>query len=719
MPGFIKPPFFQSSPAASRGLGVSPVTGCIPGAVHFDGNTAITIAALIADAGDTKTAFSFWAKTVRAPNTVFEYFISNPDTTGHTLPNLWAYQVSGISAHHAHGTPCEAGQQWNPLNQLNVLGQFWPEDEPFNPDNLGGNDAQWMHFLVQLNSSGNRPGAALVNGLNYSLNINDTLGADSTNGLSGLPFFIGGSGMDTNTDGNYLVGDMAEFWLASGVDMLDPITGEFPAATVAKFIGPGNEPVYLGEHGELPTGAIPTIYNHICSGDDPADFLINRGTGGGPFTFARGGPLTLAAVPPGLEPKPAGIFAIVGNTVVGSVLSIPEAFTNAPGVFDYEWWSWNLGTIVATGATYTTVNADVGDQFWAIKVGANGAGSTFMDTAIGLSDPNVSPILFGPITDLPDDVDIITEALNQSIVTEAGVHIVTESPTPPIPLGVTAAGLEPVWAYKETAGLKLPTTKTLPADAALLPPGASFDLTPGLAYVLFTLDASESLWDFTGLEVVADNCVLTLTNCVLGYPSGGRVGTVTNAATMNLVSCDWNATGLLSFFHGTTNIPVGCVMNWNDVHAWGAPRIYADNFGELNTTDCYFEAFGVNTDPGDHGENVKTNVGIRTITRCVMDATEGGPILSGITGMEFWNAQVGNVDVAVADSIMCFPASLGIPYGIQAGVTVPFLTNMTIGGSALQNGTSDYITSNPGCTLIDPGGNFDFDTGLPIDLTRP
>ncbi len=386
------PRYGLKSVVAAMGPAPTPIpTPCVIGGVHFDGNTALLCAALTADAGDTVTAVSFWAKTVRAGNTVYEYAISNPDTTGHTVPNMTFLQVSNASG----GTPCQAIQQWDPNTQLNILGANWPEDEGNNIDGLGDNSAQWMHFLIQLNSTGGRPGAMLVNGLDYQYSAGNfqSIGADTINGLSGLPFWVGGSGEGTDTDEDYLVGDMAEFWLSSGTDLLE-MDGTFSADTVAKFIGPGNAPVFLGEQGETPTGTQATIYLHRCTTDDASAFMTNHGSGGD-FTAFSGGIIASDTDPQGAQPKPVGPFEITGTPTVGSALSVSGSWLNSPSGVTYQWWSLNLGTVLATTPTYTPLIGDVGDSFWVIAVATNGAGSTFVDTSVGITD---AFIYFGPIT---------------------------------------------------------------------------------------------------------------------------------------------------------------------------------------------------------------------------------------------------------------------------------------------------------------------------------
>lgn len=99
------------------------------------------------------------------------------------------------------------------------------------------------------------------------------------------PFHIGSlpAGSDE------FVGDMAELWFKR--EFID-ISVE---ANRRKFIAANGKPVDLGSDGSTPTGAAPEIYLSVRPGDVAADFVTNRGTGGG---FTQNGTLTLAGTSP-------------------------------------------------------------------------------------------------------------------------------------------------------------------------------------------------------------------------------------------------------------------------------------------------------------------------------------------------------------------------------------------------------------------------------------
>lgn len=85
-------------------------------------------------------------------------------------------------------------------------------------------------------------------------------------------------------------GEVAEFWLAMGVYV--DLSLE---SNRARFRSNGGKPVDLGQSGETPTGAPPTIYLSLRPGQTASAFAQNRGSGGG---FQVHGALELSATSP-------------------------------------------------------------------------------------------------------------------------------------------------------------------------------------------------------------------------------------------------------------------------------------------------------------------------------------------------------------------------------------------------------------------------------------
>lgn len=362
---------------------------CTIAGVHFDGNTVLNNPSLVADLADTSVAFSYWLKTERVLDITafYEIAIGNPDTTGSTVPNTWLYQRPGLPSGNF---AAEAGTQWSPITQGSQIAVNYPGGG----SDLTGQDDQWMHVLVQLYSAGaNRPGAILVNGIQYNVTNEVDLGADSTTGLADLPFWVGGSGQDTAIDGSYLVGDMAEFWMASGADILE-VDGTFSDATVAKFRGANNTPVFLGDQGQLPLGEQSTIYLHRCAEEDVSTFYDNRGSGGA-FTLARGSLTASATNPPGDGPMPTRFISVTGATPVGSLLTLDgNVWSNSP-VLTYQWQNDGGDIVGANAATYTTQGGDLGNFIICIITAVANGKTTVISTAYnGTTDGGY----FGPVT---------------------------------------------------------------------------------------------------------------------------------------------------------------------------------------------------------------------------------------------------------------------------------------------------------------------------------
>lgn len=70
-------------------------------------------------------------------------------------------------------------------------------------------------------------------------------------------------------------GGIAEWWFAPGVYIDLSVQ-----ANRRLFYSPTGKPVFLGGTGEVPTGTAPIAYLHTRDGEAPANFAINRGTGG-------------------------------------------------------------------------------------------------------------------------------------------------------------------------------------------------------------------------------------------------------------------------------------------------------------------------------------------------------------------------------------------------------------------------------------------------------
>ncbi len=303
-----------------------------------------------------------------------------------------------------------------------------------------------------------------------------------------------------------------------------------------------------------------------------------------------------------------------------------------------------------------------------------------------------------------------------------GHHGHSPPPPPPqvYPLGVVAAGLEPVWDKKLTAGLKVATTKTLPANEGDLPAGASLGtFGPANAnYVRFTADADTSLWDFSGYEVIADGCAVIVRQSRLHYVGGSRLCETMNGGSLHIISSDYDCTGMYTGAgvpHGTSINPPGCAIIWEDLHAWNAPRIYCDNKGAFTLSGgSYIEAFGTNTDPLDHGECIKTDLGSFVCDGSIIDIGDGGRIISGITGLLFWKADsTGDITASLSNSIFNWADIQALLYTFQAGQNSPNQVTISFNTCAIKRGSSGVIAFDPGI-IVNFTNCFDLVTGHPL-----
>lgn len=72
-----------------------------------------------------------------------------------------------------------------------------------------------------------------------------------------------------------LNGCLAELYFAPGQYLDFSVT-----TNRRKFISASGKPVHLGSDGSLPTGTAPIVYQHLAAAEAPANFALNRATGG-------------------------------------------------------------------------------------------------------------------------------------------------------------------------------------------------------------------------------------------------------------------------------------------------------------------------------------------------------------------------------------------------------------------------------------------------------
>lgn len=145
-------------------------------------------------------------------------------------------------------------------------------------------DTSWHHVLFSGecgNASGSNTGKIFIDGVDVTGTLNDTH-APLTMVFNGKSFWFGTDSFGLDA-GDTITGDIADFWLAPGVNLISD--GTIPPETLAKFM--------VGGKPKDPTG-FPAGGVVIFTGDADS-FATNQGTGG---TFATTGTLTDASTSP-------------------------------------------------------------------------------------------------------------------------------------------------------------------------------------------------------------------------------------------------------------------------------------------------------------------------------------------------------------------------------------------------------------------------------------
>lgn len=250
-------------------------------AVHFNQATDIRIASLVSPNDNRYGATSFWFKLTAAvftpPSVRYGgLFIVEPgDIIGSDAyydPNRPLVPLDRVSHGIWVGGPTSNDYIYLQTYEANPL--------------ITSEMDQWHHMLI----------ASDLVAREVIVYLDDELhdvGADPATVVNGNPtvFKLNGLELAIADDGfgNLLLGDMADFWLMPGINLMSG--GAIPEATRRKFISAAGKPVHLGEDGMRPTGTAPVVF---MSGN-ASQFATNRGTGG---AFTTSGTLTNAATSP-------------------------------------------------------------------------------------------------------------------------------------------------------------------------------------------------------------------------------------------------------------------------------------------------------------------------------------------------------------------------------------------------------------------------------------
>lgn len=289
--------------------------------------------------------------------------------------------------------------------------------------------------------------------------------------------------------------------------------------------------------------------------------------------------------------------------------------------------------------------------------------------------------------------------------------------------GTTMRG---VWDLYTTAGCRVAQASLTPIASATVPG----TVTRAAGAVTVNGAWTGSNIDFGGSGIFCLNgTVLDLTDCSIPASSSmrfwlgetaGASPSGSAAASLHYVTIDMtngDTTGGHALITGlnASQLTVANSKILNSPRAlidWGTTTSLA-----LTMTDTVLGAFATNTATGDHTESIQFLGGTGTFTRVLIDPGYGLPqVPAAATGPIFFEATSATVNVTLTNCIILCPSSAGI-YTFQCKANNNNV-NVTLTNCILQKGSSGYhdlthVGANV-VTVTNGGGNYDFDTALPI-----
>lgn len=310
----LSPPFLPLWISATQGGGV-PSNTFAPGAAHVDWrNTSMFTLAALTSTGTTvpggdngpvvDTPVLLCSLWLRGP----QPGVINPATLagGDIAANI--EELTGIpgttstEANPGHGVAFDNAAGAGTLRVCTAAAQAYTHGSPPDPTFAGlyqaftgAGSSEWTHILYALD--GTPLGTTLklmsvcINGIKIGAggcNVASVPGLYNAHVSNAFGWLIGNINAANTGLATY---DIAEVYCnyssSGGLDNANNI----PAATIAKFIDANGKPVFLGAHGELPTGRPAQIYFSASKSDgspgNAADFVINKGTVTNAFTTAN------------------------------------------------------------------------------------------------------------------------------------------------------------------------------------------------------------------------------------------------------------------------------------------------------------------------------------------------------------------------------------------------------------------------------------------------
>jgi len=305
------------------------------------------------------------------------------------------------------------------------------------------------------------------------------------------------------------------------------------------------------------------------------------------------------------------------------------------------------------------------------------------------------------------------------------------------PASVVAAGLQSVWDLYTTSGSRV---SSYTAFGSFSKP-AGVTQTSGATGAGCTIASTNSIAgiDFTGFGIFALNTGTTATitdSIVTSATSDFRLwngqntnGGAAGAPTLSFQHCTVDLNPGESTEHAMIqNFANAGPMTINGCRIYNSPRTGAAFLkGTVSITNTLWGAFGTVSNPGDHSECVQLTDGDFAISGCLFDPTYQLPCLNGITG-DIQCQAIDGVATTLEIDHCIFANSAGLldaPLSFKADfadVTVTISDCVIQKGMQVGPGATGYVITafNAGQTLtiIDGGGNIDFDDGHALNLAE-
>lgn len=231
--------------------------------------------------------------------------------------------------------------------------------------------------------------------------------------------------------------------------------------------------------------------------------------------------------------------------------------------------------------------------------------------------------------------------------------------------------------------------------------------------------------DYTGKTFVAPAGVSNLRAAKFAWPGGHRLMEIGAKADVYVTESTLDCAGMTSLFAAAVQLTPDskAKANFRRTRFDNAAMSFIKSFGaSVALSECFLGAFGLNSPKDAHLEQIFVNQGSLSVSTSVLDGSAGaGKMAGGVTGLVYLEASSGPVSAVITNSLLRGAKAIKAPASIQIN-SRPHPVVLVIGGTGIEKGTSQYIavTEEGGPSqIIDLGGNFDADTGAPIDLTWP